>query len=299
MERRGRDGASSFQFSVFSFKWARGEGRGAQKSAAGVWGDCRRRWETRAGRIEWKNRSFSPSQGLVVHNVHDVLGLGGLSEDVQTGTAEGHGADVGAASGFQTGDFHAVVIEADDDFTTAPGAAALELTSDVSVPGGRPADGDWVFKDQRHDGRARVRLTGGEHPVVFSGHEGLGELWGLTDVVVRLEFAGWAAEDPLVLQDVLHEQEPEGVVCGLRLEVAIRVWIRTVVVGGIGLHGHDDLAAVVGAFHLVGLVLDDVECGHRQARENRDDGDDHQEFDQGETLLEFSLHGIYCVWCGL
>jgi hypothetical protein len=234
--------------------------------------------------------------GSIVHHVHDHLGLGGLSENVQAGTAEGHGAHVGAASGFEAGDFHAVVVETDDDFTTAPGATALELTSDVCVPGGGPADGDWVFKDQRHDGGAGVRLTGGEHPMVFAWHEGLSELRWLTDVVVGLEFASWAAEDPLVLKDVLNEEQTEGVVGGLRLEVAIRVWVRTVVVGGVGLHGHDDLAAVAGAFHLVGLVLDDVEGGHRQAREDRDDGDDHQEFDQGEALVDLGFHGMDCVW---
>ncbi len=47
---------------------------------------------------------------------------------------------------------------------------------------------------------------------------------------------------------------------------------------------------------MVGLVLDDVERRHRQARENRDDGDDHEEFDQGETLVDLGFHGMDCVW---
>jgi hypothetical protein len=65
---------------------------------------------------------------------------------------------------------------------------------------------------------------------------------------------------------------------------------------GKDLHSHDDLTAVIGRGGLVGHVLNDVESRDRQARENRDNGDHHQEFNEGETSLECSFHSSAFYW---
>src|SRR5690606_15213808 len=144
---------------------------------------------------------------------------------------------------------HGVVVAADDDLATAPGAARNELARGVAVPLRRPAGGGRVFIDERHDACAGGGLTAGHGPVVFTGHERLIEGGRLADVAVGHEAAGLGAEHALVLNDVLGEEDAEGVVggdgnaAGQRILVGIRV--DRVVVLREDLHGHDDLTAVV------------------------------------------------------
>lgn len=171
------------------------------------------------------------------------MGLGGLGEDVEATCTEGFWANGSAASSFEFFNRDAVVVQSNDDLTTAPSAAALKLAGDIGIPRGWPANADWVFKDQWHDGGTGVGLALGKDPVIFTGHEGLSILRGLADVVVWLIGASGATEDPFVLKDVRDQKEAESIVRRLRFD-GVGVGIRTGVVGCISFHGHDDLAGI-------------------------------------------------------
>jgi hypothetical protein len=63
----------------------------------------------------------------------------------------------------------------------------------------------------------------------------------------------------------------------------VRCWGNTRVVVGVHVVGDPDLLLVAGALDLGRLRLRPAQRREEHAGQDRDDGDDHQQFDQGKT----------------
>src|SRR5581483_6926692 len=60
--------------------------------------------------------------------------------------------------------------------------------------------------------------------------------------------------------------------------------VRKLIVGDVEIvHGHADLLEIIGASNAIAGLAHLLHCGHQHAHENCDDGDDHEEFDQGKS----------------
>ena len=125
--------------------------------------------------------------------------------------------------------------------------------------------------------------------MVFIGFDRFSVLRCSADVIIAIELAGWAAEDTLVLDDVLLDQQTEGVVRRGWL-ARVRVRVGSGVVTRLKFERGDDLTAIACRLDLVGLVLNSVVGRNSQARENRDDGDHNQQLNQSEAALHLLFH---------
>lgn len=178
--------------------------------------------------------------------------------DGEGGVRLGLGLEV-AGFGVDGLDGDGVVVVADDDLWGSeaegwgfPGAAPDGFFGSVGVPAGWLGGVETVFEDKGLGaGRFEMHAVD-EHPVEFAGDEGLGVVGGGADIAVGVVTTDRRSEDALVREKFILDELAEGFVGG------DSGGVLAVVILGIELHGHDDLAAVVTGLQLVPLGADDV-----------------------------------------